>query len=290
MPRLQTPVAVLLFAALAGGACGGGSKATPLEAVQAAANKTQSARTAAMTVTIAGGQGALSNTSFDGAFDFDHHLGSIEVDASKLGIPGGTGTIEAIMDVGDSFVEYMKIPQMAQETGKHWLKLDVGAAMKSVCPDIDFTALLKNQSGDPTSGLRILDAADKVTAAGNESVRGTNTTHYQVEVNLNKVADNASADAKKTIQQLASFYANPVQNVDVWLDSDGRMRRFKQTVDTANLKLPPCLSSAQAAATNPFKGTLSITQEMYDFGKTVDVAVPAASDVADLQDLLRQAG
>ncbi len=77
------------------GACGSDS-ATPLETVQAASVATAGSKTASIAMTITGGQGALKDVTFNGAYDFDRKLMSFTMDASKLGIPGATGNIEAV--------------------------------------------------------------------------------------------------------------------------------------------------------------------------------------------------
>jgi hypothetical protein len=283
--RFLTALAVVL--AVVAGACGG-SKATPLETVRGASSATASAKSAAMSMTIKGASGALSNLSFSGGFDFDKHLAKVTIDGSKMGLPGG-GNIDAIMDFSDGAIEFMKIPGLAKElNGKHWVKLDLAATMAQACPGFDFGSLLKAQSGDPTSGLQVLTAADKVTVVGKEKVRGEQTTHYQVQVNLAKVVANAPEASRETMRKLAEFYVNPVLQQEVWIDGDGRARRVQQTVDSANMKLPDCMKAASAQ--NPFTGTTTVTYEMYDFGKPVDVTIPVANDVADFQELMRQGG
>jgi hypothetical protein len=285
MRRSRFLISVVVIVACVAGACGG-NKATPLETVRGASSATASAQTAAMSLKIEGGAGALANLTMNGAFDFDKHLGNLKFDGSKMGL---SGSVEAIMDFRDGVLEYMKIPGLAQELdGKHWVKLDVGAAIKSLCPDLDFASLLQAQSGDPTSGLQQLETADKVTVIGKEKVRGEQTTHYGVDVNLAKVVDSMPADARETMRQLAAFYVDPVQHADVWLDGDGRARRVRQTIDAANMKLPACLS--KTSAQSPFQGKTTITTEMYDFGKEVEVSIPVANDTADFQELMQQAG
>ena len=54
-------------------------------------------------------------------------------------------------------------------------------------------------------------------------------------------------------------------------------------VDSNNLKLPDCLAASQSQ--NPFNGTTKVSYELFDFGKKVDIEVPAANDVVDLADL-----
>jgi hypothetical protein len=286
MRRIRVLLVIALVAVFTA-ACGG-SKATPLETVRAASTETAAAKTAAFVMKIEGGQGQLSNMSSSGAFDFDAHLAKMSLDSSKLGLPGGD-KIAAVMDFRDGVVEFLKFPGLADELdGKHWVKIDVGAAVASVCPGFDFASLLKVQSGDPTSSLQQLAAADKVDVVGKEKVRGEDTTHYKVTVDVTKAAEKAPEAARETMRKLASFYVDPVLHTDLWLDGDGRARRVVQVIDPSNLKLPDCLNVSQAA--NPFKGLTTMTYEMYDFGKDVDVTVPVANDVADLQDLMRKQG
>lgn len=264
------------------GACGG-DKASPLETIQNAAAETADAKTASIAMTINGGAGSLKNLEMNGAYDFGRSLMSFEMDASKLGIQGATGTIEAVMDFSKSVIQYMKFPGLEEETGKAWMKIDVGDAVASICPDIDFAAMLQSQSGDPTSGLRLLEGAKSVEELGTESVRGTDTTHYRVKVDVRDAANKAPESARETMKEVASWYVDPIQTTEVWIDDEGRARRYEATTDTANLKMPECLANAQGQ--NPFQGKTEVSYELFDFGKKVDIAVPASDDVVDLADL-----
>ena len=269
------------LALLGGAACG--NRTTPRETVQNASSETSSAKTAAIAMTISGGAGSLKNLTMNGAYDFDNRLLAFEMDASKLGIEGASGTIEAVMDFSDSVVQYMKFPGLKQEVGKNWMKIDVAAAVASVCPDFDFAALLQSQSGDPTSGLQMLKVAKSVKELGEEKIRGEQTTHYRVTTDIRDVAAKAPEASRKTMQEMASWYVDPVQTSDVWIDGEGRARKSEVEVDSNNLKLPDCLAASQSQ--NPFNGTTKVSYELFDFGKKVDIEVPAANDVVDLADL-----
>lgn len=264
------------------GACGG-DKPTPLETVQGAAAETSSAKTAAISMITKGGSGSAGNLEATGLYDFDKKLMSFDIDASKLGVPGATGTVNAIMDFSDSVVQYMKFPGLEDETGKAWLKIDLAEGIKAICPDLDFAALLKAQSGDPTAGLQNLKSAKSVTEVGKEDVRGEETTHYRVTVDVRDAAENAPADARATMREFAKAYIDPIQTTDVWIDGEGRARKSEAVTDSANLKLPDCLKGGEN--TNPFKGKTTVTFELFDFGKKVDIKIPAADDVLDIADL-----
>lgn len=265
---------------LIGAACGGGGS-SPLETVQNAATATSSAKTASIEMKIDGGQ--FENATFTGAYDFDNRVMSFEMDADELNIEGASGTIDAVMDFGDSAVQYMKFPGLEEETGKSWLKIDLAAATESVCPDIDFAALLKSQAGDPTSGLTALRGAKEVKELGSETIRGEKTKHYRVEFDIREAAEESPEDVRETMREFASWYKDPIQTSEVWIDGEGRAMRVKGTSDTANIEFPDCLKAGADA--NPFAGKTTMQFDLFDFGKKVDIEVPAGNDVIDLADL-----
>ena len=280
--RVKRILIAAAVVATVAGACGG-DKPTPLETVQAASAQTFESKTASIAMTVNGGSGALKNITMNGEYDFEHKLMAFEMDAAKLGLPGASGTVSAVMDFSDSVVQYMKLPGLEQETGKSWMKIDVSQGIKALCPDLDFAALLQSQSGDPTSGLDTLKFAKSVKEIGTEKVRGEETTHYQVTVDVRDAAEHASAEARATMREFASWYINPVQTSEVWIDGEGRARKSEIVSDAANLKLPACMSASQAQ--NPFQGKTTMSFELFDFGKKVDIKVPAGGDVLDLADL-----
>lgn len=277
IPRIVAVVVVVVMGSVLAG-CGRDS-ATPLSLVRAASDATTSKHTALIAMTVNGGSAALSNLSFDGAFDFDAKLARVSIDASNLGLPGASGKIETIMEFGDNVVMYMRMPAMGDATGgKEWMKIDLLATLKTACPDTDLSALFRGQSGDPTSGLQLLESAKEVTTVGEEEVRGDETTHYRVVIDLTK--------AYATTPELAQLTTATTQSVDVWLDDDGRVRRFETSQDASTLRMPPCLAAAAQTGASPVTGTTKVTYEMYDFGKDVNITVPAPSEVADFQQLM----
>ena len=260
---------------------------TPLAMVQASASTTASAGTAQVSVTVKGTSGPLANgISVDGGFDFDNHRADLEVDPSKLGV-SGVGKVEAIADYSSGFVMYMKFPaELSSELGgKPWVKIDVGSFLKQAGVDVDLGALTQGQSNDPTSGLQLLRGADGVANEGTETIRGTETTHYLLAVNLDKAIAHAPAGERDALTKLAALYTVHTFPVEVWLDAQGRVRRFQQTIDPSTIHLPAGLSTQD----NPFTaGRITTTYELYDFGSEVDVSIPPADQVTDLNALISQ--
>jgi hypothetical protein len=293
-PRRQSPltaapfIAMAIVALLVAGVAsalvrGNQSPSTPLAMVQASATTTQHAGTARVSATIKGLSGPLANgITIDGGYDFDNRRAEMEIDPSKFGV-AGVGRIEAIADYSSGLIMYMKFPsQMAGELGnKPWVKMDVGALLKQAGLDVNLGSLTQGQSNDPTQGLSMVRGADSVVPVGVEDVRGTPTTHYRVTVNLDRAIAEAPADERPTLTQLASLYTVRTFPVDVWIDSNGRVNRYQQTIDPSTMHVP--------GGTNVSSGPLTMTYELYDFGAEVDVNIPPADQTTDLNQLIHQA-
>ena len=124
-----------------------------------------------------------------------------------------------------------------------------------------------------------------MVTVGKEAIRGTDTTHYRLVVNLDKAIAQAPASQRDALTKLTNLYTIHTFPVDVWLDAQGRLRRFQQTIDPSTIHLPAGLSGPA----NPFAaGPVTVTYELYDFGSQVDVNIPPADQVTDLNQLIRQ--
>lgn len=267
-------VLLLLGLGLLAPACGGGDR-SPFEVVSAASATTAEAKTSklAMTMTLKG-----QDVTVDGAFDYTNQRGRLELDAGSMGIPGVSGTIDAI---SDGLVVYMRFPkQLADQLpgAKPWLKLDV--AKLGEVSGVDFSALTQQQSQDPTATLDFLRGASKdgVTKVGEEDVRGTNTTHYRGTADLSLAASKAPAAKRKAIEQVADLTGIDEIPFDVWVDGDDRVRKMELTEDLSNAD--PAKTGGQSL------GEMKISMELFEFGTAVDATPPPADQTTDLLDLI----
>ena len=282
MRRAGVAVGLVVVALLGG--CGSGT--TPLEAVAGAATKTTDARTTKVALTMKSDSGLFAKgLNENGAFDLTNRRGRFDIDTSQFGLPGAQGTVEAIFDYNAGLVIYMRFPKLAEEMpGKEWMKIDFADLMKG--SGIDINSILQSQSGDPTSGLEQMRGATEVTKVGTEKVRGVDTTHYRVVIDLDKAVRESPATQRAAMQKLADLYTVKELPAEVWLDDAGRVRRYTSTIDTSTIKLP---TGAQSSA-NPITGKMTITMEFFDFGTVVDATPPPADQVVNFQDLLPQGG
>jgi|SRR5437588_8434639 len=285
IPLIAFAIVALLVAGVASALVRVSARSTPLAMVQASATTTQDAGTARVSATVKSASGPLANgVTLDGGFDFDSHRAALEIDPAKFGLTG-VGKIEAIADYSNGIVMYMKFPsQFASEMGgKPWVKIDVNSLLKQAGVDVDIASLAQGQSNDPTQGLSMVRGADSVIKVGPEQVRGEDTTHYKIIVNLDKAIAEAPADERDTLNKVAAIYTVRTFPVDLWLDSEGRVHRFQQTIDPNNIRLPAALQ-----ANSPFVGPTTVTYDLYDFGAAIDAKIPPADQVTDFNTLLQQ--
>jgi hypothetical protein len=258
-------------------ACDSDTKKTavsPIDAVAVTApEQTTAAETAKTTFTISGfGSGSGADVSADGAFNLTEGRGVITTDLpSVAGVQ--LGKVEAVVDGG---ALYLKVPDLlADQVGKKWVKLDVGEVSEKLA-DIDVSGLARAGTGNPTYALDNLRGATDVSVVGEERVRGDKTTHYRATIDVNKAVDAAPSDEREALKKANDFLGNQTIPADIWLDTEGRLRKLQYTVD-------PSKSGAPGADD---AGKPTFTYELYEFGAPVKADVPSNDDTANLADVL----
>jgi len=260
------------------------SPTTPLALVQASASTTTAAKTAQVSISISGGGGLFKNFSETGGFDFGSRRFRVEIDMAQFGEPA-LGKVDGIADYSNALVEYVQLPAAAQQEagGKSWIKIDLQALLQRSGIDANLGALLQGQSSDPTQGLGMVRGAENVVKVGTEQIRGVDTTHYHLDVNLQKaVQEQPTPEARDAMQQFVSFYTVPTRPLDVWLDGDGHLRQIEQTLDFSVVRFPPALASKASKLGKP-----TVIVQYYGFGNPVDTKLPPPDQVIDGSTLTR---
>jgi hypothetical protein len=265
---------------LAATACGGGgatsanttaadtTSSDAQAAVASAGAKTQSEESAKVSFTAAFTGGDLKGT-MTGEGAFAKRRGRVTLDMGGLSGGGlfGNGDAELIFD---GLVYYMKLPPGAAAQipgGKQWFKLDLAKLGKQTGLSLGQLSQL-NQS-DPSQALDFIrGAANDFQEVGTEDVRGTQTTHYKGNVDLTKVAADAPAGVKEIYQQLLAQSTDKTLPMEVWIDGGGLVRKIRFTQK------------------QPGGSTMTVDEELYDFGTQVDTTPPPANEVLDLSALL----
>lgn len=131
--------------------------------------------------------------------------------------------------------------------------------------------------GPPTGRdtVELLEGLRHVTSeaeeAGEEDVRGTSTTRYEVTVDL------TGGDEERFGEHLSEVPA------EVWVDADQRIRRLSYTAEVPEHE--PAEDEGAPPRPTGVVGTVTMTVELFDFGADVDVDPPPADAVQPAEDV-----
>jgi hypothetical protein len=229
-----------------------------------------------------------------GSFDADAKRSSISLDLSSLaqmlgGLFAGAAPPAAnapdfgdpagwkIEVVTDREVVYLRFPAFASELppGKSWVRIEAGEEARA--QGLDLGQLDSLTATDPQDVLELLrGVSGEVETVGTEELRGVETTHYRGRVSL---ADYDELVPEENREQLRELFDQMLERsglgelpIDVWLDEEGLVRRLQAT-----------FSATDSATAETLAASLGF--ELYDYGESVDVVLPPATQVVDAADL-----
>ena len=261
-----------LLAPLIAAGCGG--DVVSLDPVAAAAGKTKQAGSFRMdylaTVSMPGGPLQSFEFGGEGVFDCESRAGRMTFEAV---LPadverelGGRMRGELVFD---GLVMYMRFPLLAGElpAGKSWVKLDLQALAEE--QGFDVQTLLQTSQADPIHMLDLLSSGE-AEQLGYDTVRGVATTRYRLELDTVEMLGRVPASARAGLKRMTEELRLEAMPVEVWVDDDGLLRRLRMGWTQSDP-----LSAGRTLM------TMSVTQELYDFGVPVDVKPPPADQVVD---------
>lgn len=256
-----------------------GGAAAPGALVAASYNKITEAKTAKLDLKFQltsgspGGQGSADiRFGGSGVQDFAAKKAQLTIED-----PSGSQIEERL--IGTTI--YTKLPPAAAASprfqGKAWLKADLNkAAQQAGLGDSG-----AGQNTDPSQILQLLTSvSNKVEEVGPEQVRGVQTRHFRVTVDLGKQSA-AQGNSPQQIQRLQQLLGTSTMPVDVWVDDQGLPHRLQ-------FQLP--LPKAVAGQSGMQNAKMVATEEFYDFGTPVDVSPPPADQTVDVLSLARPSG
>jgi hypothetical protein len=252
--------------------CAGGD-ALALDPVARAASTTAETASSKFDFSASISAGTVGSFSFhgNGVFDGKGKTGWMNMHfalpaAYQLQIPTSDPSMEMIFDGSHGLVMYMRSPLFDKmlPAGK-WVKMDLEKMAKK--EGVDLGAIMNANQADPSQSLRMLMASSNARVTGSERIRGVQTTHYAFNVDFKKLADKY-----KQFRQLTQSMASISAPAEAWIDAKGRVRRLVVTMSLA----APQLGTPM---------TMSMTEELYDFGARVNITPPSDDLVVDLSSL-----
>ena len=255
---------------------GCGSDTLALDPVASAARKTaqrDSARiafSATMNVRSVGSMTMKGRGIFDGRTKTGRmNMNILLPDSARAQLGGTSSSIEMIFDGHDGFVMYMRSPLFEQELGSaKWVKMDLEELAER--QGVDLGSLMNTNHADPNQALQMLMASRDARVRGTDTVRGVRTTRYSLRVDLKRlVAENeALRDSLDEVTKLMGLDSYPAE---AWIDAQGRVRRVKVTVSFSTPQGPM---------------SMTMVEDLYDFGARAEIYPPAEGEVIDLSSLM----
>ncbi|MFB8238165.1 hypothetical protein ACFC58_16605 [Kitasatospora purpeofusca] len=231
--------------------------ADPLTAVRGTADITGragSAHAATELVTESADKKAVFTGT--GGYDYVKRIGRLEVQ-----VPPGAATTGKIVEVLLPGTVYLQNSGAKVPEGK-WVKLDVRQL-----PDGN---LVSGGATDPASAAGALRGAQKAEAVGTETVDGVPLKHFRGTLDLAKAADATGGRGGDGLRMGAQTFTVKDIPYDAWLDEQGRLHKVVEVFTFAGV----------AGSKEP-KDQVKVvsTTTLTDFGKPVEAAEPAASDI-----------
>lgn len=235
--------------------CGGDALA--LDPVAEAAAKTRDVSSARFVMSMKLKDPKEGNITMHGPGEIDDHGRVMHM---KMTMPGrqlglGDGEVELEMIAAGKYFYFRGGPfDEFLPAGKEWVRLT------------DDPSLTEIGQNDPGAMLEYLQATSEVEKTGEARVRGVKTTRYHARIQLSKVAERVSPEAKRQLDQAMSqpgFSGIKEIPLDVWVDDEGLVRRLTMDWD-------------------PEGGSLVFDMELFDFGADLDLEVPPASKTEPL--------
>jgi hypothetical protein len=223
--------------------------------------------------------GAEFSIPFSGEFDNETGVSAFRMDMSKIaeiageGLPPGFGDLFGEMEIrtfGD--VAYMKFPFFSALLGAEteWVRLpadDAGSAAGGFSAGVS--------PSNPTAALDVYaDAEAEISDLGGETVRGVQTTHYLVLIDVQKLLETATPEERAEIEAQGPLPFDELP-LHLWISDDGLVYRYVMEF------------SGESVQTAPGEGfdMMTMTFEIFDYGAAINVEEPPASQVTDAEEL-----
>lgn len=271
-PRLAARAAAvgltLAVGVTACGGSGGQDSSKALSAVKSAYEQTTGAETVKISLTGKRQQGSKSpapagqqSQKITGSASLNY-----KDDESVTLIDSAGPTTSETRTIGNAL--YRKVPKQQRQTvpgKKPWIKIDLKKIAKSQYGK-QASDVTDNPPSDPAGVLMYLRGVVSATAKGTQSIDGTETTQYSTKVNVVKAAKKQGPQAERQAKGLKQQLGKATMSMQVWLDSQNRVRRLKTTLPGGSPKSPG----------------ITVTENFHDYGASVKVDAPSGSKTADV--------
>jgi hypothetical protein len=272
---LRRVLSLLCLAACASALVGcAGGDALALDPVAKAASTTAETTSSRFEFRAAISAGSLGSFSFNGngIYDGKGKSGWMNMHfalppAAQVQLGSSDPSMEMIFDGSHGLVMYMRSPLFDKMVpAGRWVKMDLEKLAKK--EGVDLGAIMSANQADPSQSLRMLMASSGARVTGSERIRGVQTTRYAFNIDFKKLAHD-----NKQFRQLTEATGSVSAPAEAWIDAKGRVRRLAVTMSLGGAELGTPM-------------TMSISEDLYDFGTQANITPPSDDLVVDLSSLV----
>jgi hypothetical protein len=139
--------------------------------------------------------------------------------------------------------------------------------------------------GDLTAGINPTEPTDFFAAfadldeavvedLGTDTVRGVETTHYRVTVDVAALQEKGDTETLEALELQGPIPTDELV-VDFWIDGEGLARKFAMEIDGDDVEAPP----------GEGFDSMTISFEMFGFNESITVEAPDPATVTDIEDI-----
>ena len=288
--------AVALVATMSGCGRGDGSGqvavgGAKVEALAAAADKTDGVDTATFHFTATDTSSEGGDQELSGSIDRANHLAETRSKVSGGSDAEGSALAGGSDVVVDGQVVYLHTAGMDQvfHVSTPWVSGDLAAWRSSAWSMVVVTSdpfTLFSPQRDTFDGVMafLRTISGGVSKVGTDTVDGTSTTHYQARLDMRVVESEIGRLLAQTtgtsLDDGETVSTEPgTLTVDVWIDGGGLIRRFVATGPTDDSSSSFSDGTVSTTRTN---GSTTLTFDLLTVGQPVHVAVPPADQVTEV--------
>jgi hypothetical protein len=219
----------------------------------------------------------------DGAVSFEDHEAQFVMDYAEGGIAGATARqmevarreadfpVRLVMRTDETYASTPSIVRRGREDGVRWIKVDLEEADEQ--GEFDLSGINQMSEINPEAMLRFLKTVADARETGSRTIDGVATTRYTATVDIRDYPETVEPErreaAERTVDLLIEAWGSPTHRVNVWIDSDGLIRReeFSYSFTDAGEKV-----------------RAELVLDYLDAGKPQDIEVPDGDEVVDVTD------
>ncbi len=216
--------------------------------------------------------------NLSGAYNRNTSSMEMSVDMSSMAAMFGFGDSDGpeVEMFADIFAEPLQMKTIGDTAWMKWGLLDMLSGTDGAW--IETEAEQESISGAAGSPADLLDllrgASGEVEDLGKETIRGVETTHWRMILDMEDYADELSAEEAAEVREMVGEFGDIP--LDVWIDADGLLRRLEMAMSGDTL-------GQAMGAGDEF--TASMWYELYEYGSDIEITPPPADEVVSGSDI-----